>query len=96
MSYIKIKIPLIETDANGVTTHARIKRMESDMPAVSTEALQLILHALSAPGMHEDGPAPLMLAVGKLASPMWYLGGSSPFTLGVGALGEPQYVLGKH
>lgn len=96
MAYIKIKIPLIETDASGATTHARIKRLESDLPAVSTEALQLILHALSAPGMHEDGPAPLLLGVGRLASPMWYLGGSSPYTLGVSALGDPQFVLGNH
>ncbi len=96
MSYIKIKIPLIETDASGSTTHARIKRLESDMPAVSTEALQLILHALSAPGMREDGPAPLLLGVGRLASPMWYLGGSSPLTLGVSALGDAEFVLGQH
>lgn len=49
MGYIKFRIRR-RTDAQGNTTHSRVSRIESDMAGSGTFELNLIMHALSAPG----------------------------------------------
>lgn len=49
MSYLKFHIRRMTDDA-GNTTNARISRLESDMADVDTYELNVIMHALSAPG----------------------------------------------
>lgn len=49
MSYIKFHIRRTTDDAGNIT-NARISRLESDMADVNTYELNLIMHALAAPG----------------------------------------------
>lgn len=50
MGYIKFVLNQRKSDAIGNTTQARICRIESDMADANFYELNLILHALSAPG----------------------------------------------
>lgn len=66
MGYIKFILSRRKSDDAGNTTHARISRLESDMANVDLYELNLILHALSAPGGKVVSISDFMLDSGLL------------------------------
>lgn len=67
MGYIKFVLKRA-TDAEGNTTNARISRIESDMADTGMYELNLITHALSAPGGKVETVRDFILGSGILGN----------------------------
>lgn len=94
MKYIKIRLPLIEVDENGRARRAGVKRVESDMNGMETATYNLIIHALSVPGMNPVGPKEFPLDEGALDSPMWLTASSAPMAIDEHPMDDYNYVMG--